>query len=286
MSEEPATPPIQQQAGIDLEDRVTEFTAGFDKRVGYRPPDREERQTVAEGVGLLLDGRPEDSQRRLSDVDFGLRMLTDRVSGREFAEVADTAENGEANRGWGRIYIDLSATARWSVQVPHPVADQDSERLGVGVLRGTPGGVLVLAGAHREAGQGNAADVAHRRDTVFHAICDELLERQLPGVQIHGFANESVPEFDVVLSTGKGTKGRDQARELAGALRGEGLEVCRAWARPCELAGSTNVQGRRAAAEKVPFLHIEFNRDVRASKDRSRQVVDAMAATAATWTAP
>ncbi len=170
------------------------------------------------------------------------------------------------------------------MQVPHPAADLDTERLGVGVLRGAPGGVLVLAGAHRRAGQDGAADVAHRRDTVFHAVCDELLARGMPGLQVHGFANDSAPGYDAIVSTGRGEDGLREARELARALDTGGLEVCRAWARPCELAGRTNQQGRRAAAERVPFLHLEFNRRTRADEERVDQVIAAMTATAAGWT--
>ncbi|MEK8143306.1 hypothetical protein NKH18_17715 [Streptomyces sp. M10(2022)] len=120
-----------------------------------------------------------------------MRTLTDTVTGRRFAEVSDRV--GEGRRGWGRVYVALGTPATWSVQVPHPVADAYSDTLGVGVLRGTPGGVLVLAGAHRRAGVHGAADVAHRRDSVFHAICAELTARRMPGIQVHGYADRSAP---------------------------------------------------------------------------------------------
>ncbi|GDY58369.1 hypothetical protein SVIO_089920 [Streptomyces violaceusniger] len=135
--------------------------------------------------------------------------------------------------------MDLSAPARWSVQVPHPVSDADTERLGARVLLDSPGGVLVLAGAHRRAGDDDAADAAHRTDSVFDAVCDELARRGLPGVQLHGFADDSAPGRDVVASTGKGRAGRPDARRLAAALTARHFSVCRAWVRDCPWRAAT-----------------------------------------------
>lgn len=268
---------------VDLERRVIDFTSGLGPSDGYRPPRRAEREAVAEGVGLLLDGRSRDARQRLADADFAVEVLVDRPTGRRFAELADPAREREARRGWGRVYVALDGPARWSAQVPHPVADRSTERLGVGVLRGSPGGVLVLAGAHRTAGEGDAADVAHRRDTVFHAVCAHLVARGLPGLQVHGFARDSAPGRDVIASTGAGHHARAEGRVLADALRHRGYEVCRAWARSCPLAGRTNMQGRGAADAGVPFLHVEFDPDLRTPGRRARDAVAAMSEVTGVW---
>ncbi|MBT2398610.1 hypothetical protein [Streptomyces sp. ISL-100] len=276
--------PNPSRNGIDLERRINAFATEMVADSGYRPPSRVERRTVAEGVGLLVDGRRAEAGRKLAEVDFGVRTLTDRATGRRYAEVADAA--GEANRGWGRVYVGLGAPVRWSVQVPHPVADADSERLGSAVLTGQPGGVLVVAGAHRRAGRGDAADVAHRRDTVFHAVCDELTERRLPGVQLHGFADSTEPDYDVIVSTGRdrSTEARESGRRLARALGGRDFEVCRAWARTCVLEGRENKQGRAAAELDVPFLHVEFSHSVRSDAARAGRAVAAVRSAVAAWT--
>lgn len=271
-----AVSPPSPSYGHDLARRITDFTRGTVAHSGYQPPLRAQRRTVAEGVGLFLDGRRAEAGRRLAEVEFGIREFADTGTGRRYAEIADRA--AEAGRGWGRVYVDLGAPIRWSVQVPHPVADTGSEQLGLGVLRARPGGVLVLAGAHRNAGKGDRADVAHRRDTVFDAVCDELVERRLPGLQVHGFADATEPDYDVIASTGKGDHGLAAARRTATALRREGFDVCRAWVRRCALEGRSNEQGRRAAADGVPFLHMEFSRSVRDDEGRMRRAVAAMAA--------
>ncbi|URM91335.1 hypothetical protein LUW75_16660 [Streptomyces sp. MRC013] len=282
--------PVEPSAGperhsVDLGDHVSAFTGGLGPRGGYREPVRGERRTVAEGVGLFLDGRRAEAGRHLAGVGFRVRTLTDRATGRRYAEIADATEARAATRGWGRVYVDLGSPSRWSVQVPHPVADTDSEDVGVAMLRGTPGGVLVLAGAHREAGRGDAADVSHRRDTVFHAVCDELLKRGLPGIQVHGFDDATAPGYDAIVSTGSGTRGRAAGRAMSDALRDRGFDPCRAWSRKCPLEGRTNVQGRAADKAGVPFLHVEFSRSVRESGRSVSRVAEAAGAATRVWAA-
>ncbi|QTI89840.1 hypothetical protein [Streptomyces sp. AgN23] len=268
---------------VPLERRITDFTAGIGPDSGYREPRRAERRAVADAVGLILDGHPDRARPPLADAGFRLRTLADTGTGRRYAELSDRTEHGPAPRGWGRVYVDLSAPARWSVQVPHPVSDADTERLGARVLLGSPGGVLVLAGAHRRAGEDDAADAAHRTDSVFDAVCDELARRGLPGVQVHGFADDSAPGRDAVASTGAGSAGRADARRLAAALTARHLTVCRAWVRGCPLEGRDNVQGRRAAAGHVPFLHVEFARSVRASDTGIRHAAAAIDTVTSRW---
>jgi hypothetical protein len=269
--------------GADLADVVAGYTGRFGPGRGYRPPAPADRGGVAEGVGLLLDGRCEQARQRLSRLDFTVRTLVDRVSGRRYAEVADLTDGAVVPRGWGRVYVDLDSRVRWSVQVPHPVSDQGTEQLGVRVLRGSPGGVLVIAGAHRGAGQAGAADVAHRRDTVFHAVCAELARRGLPGIQLHGFAAASAPGYDVVASTGAGEVARPEGLRLADALAEHDFRVCRAWTRACPLAGRRNVQGRAADAVRAPFLHLEFAPALRAEGPARERAATAVAKITGRW---
>jgi hypothetical protein len=269
--------------GIDLAREVADYTSRFGPDSGYQPPTRADRTGVAKAVGLLLDGHRSQAEQRLSQLDFTLRTVVDRVSGHRYAEVADRTDAAVTPRGWGRVYIDLDSRPRWSVQVPHPVADQGSEQLGVRVLRGSPGGVLVIAGAHRKSGSGDSADVAHRRSTVFHAVCAELARRRMPGIQLHGFASSSAPGFDVIASTASGSWGKPEARRLADSLRDRDFHVCRAWARSCPLEGRENLQGRVAQDERVPFLHVEFAPALRSDGPASERAAAAVAEVTRGW---
>lgn len=278
-----SSPPSRGRVRADLERRVTAYTAGFSEDSGYRRPSAADRRTVAEGVALLLDRHRSRAERRLADVDFQVRTVTDTDSGRRFAEVSDLSEDASAPRGWGRVYMDLDSPIRWSVQVPHPVADRHTERLGAALLSRSPGGVMVIAGAHRKAGRDDEADVAHRRKSVFHAICDELAKRGVPGIQVHGMADDSAPKYDVVASTGKGREAVAEGRDLADALRRRGYDVCRAWARSCPLEGRKNVQGRNATAQDTEFLHVEFGARIRDRGRHLRAAVSAMASVTRDW---
>ncbi|MZD03578.1 hypothetical protein GTW43_01055 [Streptomyces sp. SID5785] len=270
---------------VDLLARVARYTAPFDPDSGYRSPSSDDRATVARAVGLLVEGHREQAEQALSDVDFTLGTVVDEADGRRYTEIADRSDEGPAPRGWGRVYVADDGTPerrRWMVQVPHPVADRHTERVGVGVLRGTPGGILLIAGAHRKAGRGNASDVAHRRDTVFDAVADELVRRSLPAVQVHGFADASA-RHDVVASTGRGSVARGEGRDLADALRDDGFAVCRAWARSCPLEGRSNVQGRAASRQRVPFLHVELSNRIRTDAGRTDRVVAAFGRVTDRW---
>ncbi|MBU7596778.1 hypothetical protein JGS22_003770 [Streptomyces sp. P38-E01] len=272
-------------ATVDLRERVREFAAGVAERRVHHEPTRAERGAVADGVGLLLAGERERAERRLREVGYAVTALKDRESGRSYLEVADAREqaDGSGTRGWGRVYLDRNGAPGWSVQVPHPVADLDTELLGAEVLRGAPGGVLILAGAHRDAGETDAADVAHRTDTVFHQIVRETVRRGLPGLQLHGFADDSVPGFDALVSSGSGGHGEAAAKSLVADLARQGFAVCRAWSQRCRLEGRTNEQGIVAERYEVPFVHVEFNRDSRRNPALRSRTASALGGIAQQW---
>ncbi|MFE2727893.1 hypothetical protein [Kitasatospora sp. NPDC059327] len=270
-------------APVDLAARVDEYTADFGPDGPYTVPDQAQRRAVADGVLAALDGRPERAGPVLAAVGYRLSEFTEAGSGRRVAEIAESPGRAADDRGWGRVYLDLSAKAAWSVQVPHPVSDSRTERLGVDVFRAGPGGVLVLAGAHRRAGPDGSSDVAHRADTVFAAVVEALTARGLPGLQLHGFDEGSLPGQDAVVSGGAGPAG--PAAELtAGGLGQAGFAVCRAWREKCgQLTGTTNVEGRFAAGLGVPWIHVELGAGPRTEPRRRASVTAALAATTASW---
>ncbi|MER8099885.1 hypothetical protein [Kitasatospora sp. NPDC094016] len=270
-------------APVDLAALVDGYTAGFTPGGPYTVPDAGQRRAIADGVLGALDGQTEQAGRSLARVGYRLTEFTEAATGRRVAEIADGTDAG--SRGWGRVYLDLSARAGWSVQVPHPVSDARTEALGVDLFRAEPGGVLVLAGAHRRAGADGASDVAHRADTVFAAVVEALTGRGLPGIQVHGFDEGSLPGQDAVVSSGAGQPG--PAAELtAGGLGRAGYAACRAWREKCgQLGGTTNVEGRFAAGLGVPWLHVELGNGLRTEPARRAVVAGVLAQTARGWAA-
>ncbi|MFJ5998167.1 hypothetical protein [Streptomyces sp. NPDC092370] len=266
---------------VDLRSRILTYTAGLEPGGAYAPPDDTQRERVAEGVGHLLDGDATKAERLLAPLGLKLTRLTDTESGRRYDEIA-AARPGRTER-WGRFYLTADADVRWNAQVPHPVSDRDTERLGVRLLENNPGGSLVLAGAHRQAGRGDAADVAHREDSVFHTIVVELQKRDVPGVQLHGFAKKSDHPYEAVLSTGAARSALTEAAALADGMQTEGLRVCRGWSARCPLEGTTNVQGRAAKRHHATFLHVELSPDARGDGPDADAAATALSGLVTTW---
>ncbi|MGW5677217.1 hypothetical protein ACWEV4_19400 [Streptomyces sp. NPDC003860] len=268
---------------VDVNDRIVRYAGQAEGRGEYEPPSDKQRERIARGVGHLLDGDREKAEQVLDDAGFRVTRLTDAVSGKRYDEVS-ASKSGNGAR-WGRLYLNADAEVRWSVQVPHPVADRDTESLGAHLMENTPGGALVVAGAHRDAGKGNAADVAHRTDSAFHAMVTELQKRRIPGIQLHGFAESSKRPYEAILSTGAVPTVTQDVTDLAGLLAGKGLRVCRGWSDRCELEGTTNVQGKSAKRYKATFLHVELAPKVRGDGKSAKETAAALSTVLAAWSA-
>jgi hypothetical protein len=155
----------------------------------------------------------------------------------------------DASTGWGALAF--RAVPPLLIEVPHPGSDRYTARLGTELFHALPTSALLIAGAHRKH-----ADVAHLGNSVFHTCAQTLATTEL---QLHGFAEASAPDTDVVLTPGMGepTVLHHALRE---ALTNQGFRV-----RHHEhLAGRTNVQGMAAAVRGTPFLHLELAPPVRA----------------------
>ncbi|MFJ2401425.1 hypothetical protein ACIOUE_08965 [Streptomyces xanthochromogenes] len=246
---------------VDLDSRIVDYARKAADRKPYTPPSDEERKQIAQGVGHLLDGDAARAEELFATAGFHLSRLTDAASGRRYDEVA--ARKPGPRERWGRLYVNADAEVRWSVQVPHPVSDSGTEHLGARLLEETPRGALVLAGAHRTAGRGDAADVAHRTDSVFHAVVAEMHKRAIPGVQLHGFAKGRDRPYDAILSTGAARSATGSATRLADFMKDRDLRVCRSWSDRCPLEGTTNVQGEDAKKRSGTFVHAELSPSAR-----------------------
>ncbi|WP_424187911.1 hypothetical protein ACOBQX_08610 [Actinokineospora sp. G85] len=251
----------------NLASTVRDFAGTRVPDAAYRPPDPGERSGVAGALNLAITGNADAARSAFAPFGFDYRVDTDAETGRRYG-LAVQEPAGE--RAWGLYVIDLDTPPRVVVEVPHPNFDLGTEEVGLALFRARPGVLLAVAGTHRHAANG-AGDVAHRVDSMFHALVTGL---GLPQVQVHGFSNASLPGTDVVLSTGAGEV-TEEAREVADALGGP--RVCLAWAEQCgKLEGARNAQGRAAAENGTVFLHVEMNRAVRDDRVRWERVVAAL----------
>jgi hypothetical protein len=268
---------------VDLRDRLLSYTADLRPGGLYTPPDGTERDRLSEAVDHLLAGDAARAQRLLAPLGLGVTRLTDTGSGHRYDEIAATGP-GRAVR-WGRLYLSADSSTRWNVQVPHPVSDRDTEKLGLWLLEHRPGGSLVLAGAHRRAGKNGAADVAHREDSAFHTIVVALQKHGVPGLQVHGFSASSGHPYDAVVSSGAAQSTSGAAAALADRMEADGLRVCRGWSARCPVEGTQNVQGRSATRRHVPFLHVELVPDARGDGPLADKAAEALGELLGTWAA-
>ncbi|WP_234315376.1 hypothetical protein [Streptomyces globisporus] len=266
---------------VDLDARIVEYAEQAGSRAPYTPPGDAQRESLAQGVGHLLDGERAQAEKRLAAVGFHVTRLTDSATGRRYDEVAALKAGPEAR--WGRLYVSADATVRWSVQVPHPVADRGTESLGARLLEDTPGGTLVLAGAHRTSGREDAADVAHRSDSAFQAIVMELQKRGVPGLQLHGFAKGPGRPYDAILSTGVAQAAPEEVAALAAHMETRDLRVCRGWADRCPLEGTRNVQGGTAERHHATFVHAELAPAARGDATKATEARAALSELLRTW---
>jgi hypothetical protein len=261
-------PPATTTA-TDLGAEVRRFAAGLDDDDPYRPPEAAERRQLLSGLRALEDGEP---PREAEDLGFTARTGVDEQTGRPFGLLVDPA--GE--RAWGWYLVDRSAPVRHVIEVPHPNSDLRTEEIGLALYRAVPGSVLLVAGTHRRVDD-DAGDVAHRTDSMFHAVARDLAGRGLPQIQLHGFHDDNLPDTDVVISPGAGDAG-EVVRGIADRVDDADFRVCRSWRRDCgRLEGKTNEQGRDAARQGTPFVHVEISRGVRDDRDAWSRLVSALA---------
>ncbi|WP_324243752.1 hypothetical protein [Pseudonocardia sp.] len=263
-------------ASPTLEQQVRDLTDRLDPDGPYRAPTPAERDAVVGAVTALLAAGSDGQVHRgvLEAAGFAVGTARSAAGVDYLVARSDPA----SQRSWGLIALPLDRPPRLLVEVPHPNADLATEEVGLAVLAARPDAVYLQAGAHRRA-SGERADVAHEEDSLFHALAVELSTRLgLPQLQLHGFAERADLDADVVLGGGPDDPAPPVV-ELADRLEAAGLQVCRAWAQRCSrLEGRTNVQGRAAARDGLPFAHVEMSAPVRRRPDRVAPVLAAFGA--------
>ena len=252
-----------------LERAVLDFVAASQQDGGgsYEAPGRRARQDVSDGVLALADGERDRARRLLERHGYRLAPA-DGVDLVVPEEVPD-------GRGWGLYAVRADGRAV-AVEVPHPRADLRTEHLGAQLAEAVRAGHLLVAGARRDSDD-RRADVAHQRDSLFALVHEQLAARRVPAVQVHGFASDSSPAHDVIVSPGT-SELSPLARAVADRLDDAGLRTCRVWRSDCgPLEGRSNVQGAASEVAGTAFVHLEVSSRVRSDRDRTAVLVEAVA---------
>ncbi|MFI7600990.1 hypothetical protein [Actinoplanes sp. NPDC049681] len=256
----------------DLDVMIATLVGSLSPDGAYRDPRKAERQAAREAIGQLIDGDTDPPARLLGGIGYRAVKGVQTADGRKF-----TFYRADGDTGWGGLLVEPSVPIRSVIEVPHPAYDLNTEKLGLDLFRRLPGSAMLIAGAHRQA-SGDDADVAHNDRSMFQVFSEELAARSVPQLQLHGFADKSLPGADAVVSTGSGPQNELAAR-IARELKGEELRVCRAWVSHCVgLEGTTNVQGTAAAEHGAEFVHLELGWGLRRDQNGRQLVQDAVVA--------
>ncbi|GGK34190.1 hypothetical protein GCM10010124_28490 [Pilimelia terevasa] len=248
-------PSVLAADAVAPEEVVAVLTSGLTAEGPYREPGAAAARRAGDAFArALAAGTPPD----LGALDYETRPYRDPAG----PPYALTAPDPADRRGLPFLLAYGQGRPAVLVEAPHPRADRHSERIAARLAAATPRSYLLVAGAHRDAADGRA-DVAHRPESLFHALAARAAAAGVPQVQVHGYADDSLPGYDAVVSTGATDRLGGPAR-VADALARAGWRVCRAWQRRCgDLEGRTNAQGRAAAAAGAAFVHLELSRGVR-----------------------
>ncbi|MFD4367961.1 hypothetical protein [Rhodococcus sp. NPDC058521] len=238
----------------------------------YATPSRGTAQAVAASVSELLG----TGNTELDSYD--LEPVAVEQSGEDGAEqppISALVERGNPTAGNGLYVVrdNRDVTSPLVVQIPHPVADKYSERMGTQLFSESNARLFMMAGAHRKAGD-DSADVAHRSDTTFAAVNDAVVQKGMTVVQIHGFSSDNHDEFgDVVLSSTV-DEPSPAVRQLENDLEDNGFDTCTYDGEKCKaLAATTNVQAIAARERGADFIHIEVNQNIRKDKSDRRELM-------------
>lgn len=235
----------------------------------YRAPDPLQAHEVAGTVLAVLSGAEDVSApagtvvREAVDADGRtVRLLTEDLA-------------GGTVRGLGAYAArpGVGAPAGLVVEVPHPRADRRTEQLGSELFTALSADALLVAGAHRTAGEGTA-DVAHQPESAFAAVDRAIVGPGTVVLQVHGFdESQHDGSAEVVLSSAQ-TPAGPLVQELAEALEGTGFDTCVYDGKRCAaLAGSRNTQAAHARGVGAVFVHLELAAPLREDGvDRARLV--------------
>lgn len=271
-----------QPDGFKREDLRTLLHRTRERNRPYQAPPLDElRKAVAAGRALLSAVRTERYQTAIPLFHQAhFEVVSTELGG---APAIAVCEESEHRRGGGIYVFRRGPVARERiVQVPHSFFDIGTLEIGIELASVGQARALFVNTVHRYEGKrppardedesvDAPADLAHQELAFFQALTFAALSslRHLQVVQVHGFAEGSVPECPsaaVVVSPGMARAGVAEAAQVTTRLAALlGPERVFLFPRDTRRLGARgNVQGRAAAmAGHATFLHLELSRSLR-----------------------
>ena len=185
-------------------------------------------------------------------------------------------QTGGVEYGWGTYLFYPEGSDRLIIEVPHPLHDINTWRVGFNLFQRLGFKYMLLAGTHRYANGTDPApaDVAHNTSNIFHTVHQKVSSQAQYSYQVHGFSRSDYP--DIVLSNGTSspyTVIDTLATELS--LQAFSVGVYDGF-NYSAYGATTNTQGQWSRANGYSFIHMELERFIRDSEFEWGKVIDAI----------
>jgi hypothetical protein len=255
----------------NLEDLVRELRKTMPKAntEGFIIPTKSDQQGFQDMVNAIENSDPDRAAKLATAYNYELLMLSDQ---KDFgAESYILHEELPIRKGWGLYFFRKVSSQNIVIEAPHPVADEDTEEVALGLYRALQAKALLISGTHRDANADGSADSTHAPKTIFQTTHTTLF--QLAGqtsketifLQIHGYARrghrsypqvvmsfnwKNDPEKDLLLT--RIVRALQNNDVTVGICNGKNYQ---------DVCGTTNVQ--RLATNGGIFIHLELSESLR-----------------------
>jgi len=266
-----AAPTVRVASG-DLAAHIDSFVSLIPKSAseGYDTPTNSEKRAMARAYNAIEAGKLSRAASIVDHLKYGVVRYTDTITSRKLILLSERQnQDGSWPHAWGMYVFSPKATSYATVEVAHPVADRNTEDVGVETFREANAEDLFIAGAHRYANSNGSADVAHAQTSVFEGIHEAAIESPTNVFQPHGFSQTEHPNCsEAVVSAGTAPP-TQLAQEVHSALQNAGFDARLYDGIVCsQLGATTNVQGKSTRAIGANFLHVETIGSIRDNADR------------------
>ncbi|CAB9504849.1 Inherit from COG: chitinase [Seminavis robusta] len=248
----------------------------------------------------------------LTDASYEIGVLTD--GGVDFCVLASFQTDSNdwySAFPYGAVVVNQDPNAKdLSIDIPHPIYDDQTFRQGIAVFKGTDARSFTLSGSHRKANaaiscQGSSykiADAAHNSDHTFQMSAVAIKEyyaalgKDFTSIQFHGMGS-TCPDDDVFMTHGFKTSPQagEKIQLLRDAFKNELEDVAdqdrisMTGDTDCTLTGTSNTQGRfyngvdlddvcttAQVGYSGNFIHIEQQRFIRISTAYDQKWINAL----------